>query len=147
MVQTRKARKNDAKSIIKLLIELGRPIPKKNEIRHFSNVVNHYITDSDKSMFVALDDSKIIGMVSIIFLPRLNQNREEVWIPVLIITKKYQKHGIGTLLLKKCLDIAEKKNCYRIDWSQDYQEKILTSFTKISKSNLLHYRLKRESSR
>jgi len=114
MVQTRKARKNDAKSIIKLLIELGRPVPKKNEIRHFSNVVNHYITDSDKSMFVALDDAKIFGMVSIIFLPRLNQNREEVWIPDLIITKKYQKHGIGTLLLKKCLDIAEKKNCYRI---------------------------------
>ena len=114
MVQTRKARKNDVKSIIKLLIELGRPIPKKNETRHFSNVVNHYITDSDKSMFVALDDSKIIGMVSIIFLPRLNQNREEVWIPDLIITKKYQKHGIGASLLKKCLDIAEKKNCYRI---------------------------------
>ena len=81
MVQTRKARKNDAKSIIKLLIELGRPIPKKNETRPFSNVVNHYITDSDKSMFVALDDSKIVGMVSIIFLPRLNQNREEAWIP------------------------------------------------------------------
>ena len=114
MVQTRKARKNDVKSIIKLLIELGRPVPKKNEIRHFSNVVNHYITDSDKSMFVALDDSKIVGMVSIIFLPRLNQNREEAWIPDLIINKKYQKHGIGTSLLKKCLDIAEKKNCYRI---------------------------------
>ncbi|NWJ68431.1 GNAT family N-acetyltransferase [Marine Group I thaumarchaeote] len=114
MVQTRKARKNDVKSIIKLLIELGRPIPKKNETRHFSNVVNHYITDSDKSMFVALDDSKIIGMVSIIFLPRLNQNREEAWIPDLIINKKYQKHGIGTSLLKKCLGIAEKKNCYRI---------------------------------
>ena len=37
MVQTRKARKNDVKSIIKLLIELGRPIPKKNETRPFSN--------------------------------------------------------------------------------------------------------------
>jgi len=109
VVQTRKARKNDAKSIIKLLIELGRPIPKKNEIRHFSNVVNHYITDSDKSMFVALDDSKIVGMVSIIFLPRLNQNREEAWIPDLIINKKYQKHGIGTSLLKKCLEHRREK--------------------------------------
>jgi len=146
VVQTRKARKNDAKSIIKLLIELGRPIPKKNEIRHFSNVVNHYITDSDKSMFVALDDSKIVGMVSIIFLPRLNQNREEAWIPDLIINKKYQKHGIGTSLLKKCLASQRKRIVIVLDWSQDYQEKLLTSFTKISKSNLLHYRLKRESS-
>jgi len=44
------------------------------------------------------------------------------------------------------LALQRKRIAIVLDWSQDYQEKILTSFTKISKSSLLHYRLKKESS-
>lgn len=110
----RGARVEDANSIIELLVELGRPEPKQKEIKQFAKVVQKYISDKDKTILVAEIDSKIVGMISLVFLPRLNRTRPEAWVPDLIVNQEYRDRGIGKGLLMKCITMARKKKCWRI---------------------------------
>jgi ribosomal protein S18 acetylase RimI-like enzyme len=111
----RKAVSKDAHIILELLYELGRPRPKDDsDVETFERQIKQYITDADKQILVAEQDSRIVGMVSILFLRRLNRNKPEMYIPELIVTKDKQSQGIGNKLISNCIAIAKKKNCYRI---------------------------------
>ena len=112
----REAFKKDIQVILELLYELGRPKPQQDsDVETFRNLVTKYLLDSDKKILVAvLDDIKIIGMVSIIFLPRLNRSTLEMYIPELVVLDKYHNKGIGKKLINSCLSFAKEKKCYRI---------------------------------
>jgi GNAT superfamily N-acetyltransferase len=110
----RKATMKDAARIIELLAELGRPEPKQNEIKHFAEVIQNYISEKDKTILVAEVDSKVIGIISLVFLPRLNRSRPEAWVPDFIVDQEYRNKGIGRELLKRCVHLARKKKCWRI---------------------------------
>lgn len=113
----RKARMKDADRIIELLSELGRPKPKNEmEIKHFAKTVQNYISQKDNMMMilVAEIDSKVVGLVSLVFLPRLNRATLEAWIPDLVVDQEYRNRGIGKELLKKCMVISRRKKCWRI---------------------------------
>jgi DNA-binding MltR family transcriptional regulator len=79
-IDVREASSNDISIILELLYELGRPKPQKDsDIESFRKLVKKYITDFDKKIILAqLDDAEIIAMISVIFLPRLNQNSLEL---------------------------------------------------------------------
>ena len=57
---------------------------------------------------------KIVGMVSLMFLPRLNQTNVELYIPELVVLEEYQGQGIGRKLIESCISIAKKEKCHRI---------------------------------
>jgi ribosomal protein S18 acetylase RimI-like enzyme len=115
-VKIRSASKNDIPIILGLLYELGRPKPKKNsDVDVFRDLVKKYISDSDKKILVAYhEDIEIIGMVSIMFLSRLNQVNYEMYIPELIVLEKYQNQGIGKKLINACVTLAKEKKSHRI---------------------------------
>jgi ribosomal protein S18 acetylase RimI-like enzyme len=112
-LHVRNAKKNDIPIILGLLYELGRPKPKDDsDLDSFRTLVKRQISDSDKTILLAeSDDVNVVGMTSIIFLPRLNQAFPEMYIPELIVTKKYQRKGIGTSLVNACILLAKEKNC------------------------------------
>ncbi len=110
----RKATMKDAARIIELLIELGRPKPKQNEVKQFAAAIRKYISDKDKTILVAEIDSKVIGIMSLVFLPRLNRIGQEAWVPDFIIDREHRDRGIGRELLNRCKLIARKRNCWRI---------------------------------
>ena len=112
----RPAKKNDIPLILGLLYELGRPKPEKDsDVDTFRNLVKKQISDSDKTILVAeSNDVNVVGMVSVIFLPRLNQIKYEMYIPELIVTEKHQKKGIGTKLIEACISLAKDNKCYQI---------------------------------
>ncbi len=91
----RAAMGKDISGILLLLYELGRPKPYDSDVDTFEKLVTHYITDSDKQILVAVDESKIVGMISMMFLSRLNRTTHEMYIPELVVLKKYQNQGIG----------------------------------------------------
>lgn len=68
----------------------------------------------NRSILLAIIDSRIIGLVSYVLLDRLNQRSMEFWIPDLIVSEEYRDQGIGKLLIQKCESIAQKEKCYRI---------------------------------
>ena len=112
----REATTKDIPIILGLLCDLGRPKPQKDsDVETFRKLVSKYVKDSDKTILVAeLDDMKIIGMVSVIYLPRLNQSTLEMYIPELVVLQKYQNHGIGKKLINSCITLAKEKKCHRI---------------------------------
>lgn len=124
-VTIRAASKHDIPVILGLLYHLGRPKPQKDsDVETFRKLVTKYLKDSDKIILVAeLDDLKIVGMTSAVFLPRLNQNTLEMYIPELVVLEKYQNHGTGKKLVNSCIDLAKEKKCHRIRLESGNQRK------------------------
>jgi len=110
----REAIEQDISDILLLLYDLGRPKPKNSDTDTFENLVTQYIIDSDKQILVAVDEMKIVGMISMIFLPRLNQITFEMYVPELIVLKKYHNRGIGTKLINYCITISKEKKYHRL---------------------------------
>jgi len=110
----RDAIKQDISDILLLLYELGRPKPLDSDMDTFENLVTQYITNLDKQILVAIDESKIVGMISMMFLPRLNRTTHEMYIPELVVLKKYQNQGIGKKLINYCITISKDKKYHRI---------------------------------
>jgi GNAT superfamily N-acetyltransferase len=126
-----KASKKDTQIILDLLYELQRPQPKNDkDLKIFKNKIKDYFSDPKKKIFVAKRGSSVVGVVSIIFLNRLNQSRLEMYIPELVVAKKFRKLGIGKKLMQYCIDLAKKKNCYRIRLESGNQRKDSHAFYK-----------------
>ena len=107
---------DDIPLLLELLYELGRPKPQKdNELENFTQLLKNHINDNDKKILVAkIDDSKIVGLISLVFLPRLNQKTLELYVPELIVSQNYQSQGIGTKLINFSIELGKEKKCHRI---------------------------------
>lgn len=111
----RKSTENDIPSILNLLYELERPKPlDEDEVKIFKTKIQNYFSDSDKSVLVAEQEKSVVGIVSIVYLQRLNRAKFEMYIPELIVTEKLRNSGIGKKLIQHCIVLAKEKNCYRI---------------------------------
>ena len=121
----KKASDKDIPNILGLLYELGRPKPQKDsDVDAFRKLVKKYLKDSDKQILLAVrNEIEIVGMVSIVFLPRLNRINFEMYIPELIVLEKYQKQGIGKKMINSCIALAKEKKCYRIRLESGNQRK------------------------
>ena len=73
-----------------------------------------YLKDKDKKIFLATLDSKTVGLVSMIFMSRLNKSKLELYIPELVVLESHRNMGIGKSLVDFCIKMAQKKNCFRI---------------------------------
>jgi GNAT superfamily N-acetyltransferase len=107
---------DDIPLLLELLYELGRPKPQNgDELKKFEKLLKNYIQENDKKILVAqINDSKIIGMISMIFSSRLNQNTLEMYIPELIVSKNYHFKGIGKKLINSSIEFGREKKCHRI---------------------------------
>jgi len=114
-ISIKKATEKDIPIILELLYELERPVPiDDKEIKIFRNKIKDYFSDPQKLILLAKKDFKPVGLVSMIFLRRLNRVKLEMYIPELIVTKELRNSGIGKKLIQHCLILAKKKDCYRI---------------------------------
>ena len=107
---------DDIPLILELLYELGRQKPQKDsELEKFKKLLKNYMQEDDKKILVAQDnDSKIIGMISIVFLSRLNQNTLEMYVPELIVSQNYRSKGIGKKLIDSSIEFGKEKKCHRM---------------------------------
>jgi len=107
---------DDIPLILELLYELGRQKPQKDsESEKFKKLLKNYMQEDDKKILVAQDnDSKIIGMISMVFLSRLNQNTLEMYVPELIVSQNYRSKGIGKKLINSSIEFGKEKKCHRI---------------------------------
>ena len=117
----RKAIYKDIPVILELLYYLGRPKSQNNlDSQSFANMIKQYIENSDKEILVALYCDIVIGMVSMMYLTRLNHKTPELYIPELIVSQYNQKQGVGNRLISECISIAYEKNCHRIRLESGY---------------------------
>ena len=107
---------DDIPSLLELLCELGRPKSQTDsELEKFEKLLKNYMREDDKKILIAqINDSKIIGMISMVFLSRLNQNTLEMYIPELIVSQNYHSNGIGKKLINSSIEFGKEKKCHRI---------------------------------
>jgi ribosomal protein S18 acetylase RimI-like enzyme len=107
---------DDIPSLLELLYELGRPkLQQDSDSEKFEKLLKNYIQENDKKILVAqINNSEIIGMISMVFLPRLNQNTLELYIPELIISQNYRSKGIGKKLINFSINLGKEKKCHRM---------------------------------
>lgn len=114
-MKVRQAVSSDVSSIIKLLEELGRPkATSKSDKTKFARLVRKYMNGNNTMILVAEYNHDIIGMTSLVFVSRLNQTRQELWIPDMIVSRYHQSKGVGKALAKRFTKIAKENNCFRI---------------------------------
>jgi GNAT superfamily N-acetyltransferase len=115
-ITIRESTYDDIPSLLELLDELGRPKPQKdNDLEKFTALLKNYMQEDDKKILVAqIDNSKIIGMISMVFLSRLNQNTSEMYVPELIVSQNYHSKGIGKKLINFSIELGKEKKCHRI---------------------------------
>ena len=130
-LKIRKANKKDVNEILNLLYSLQRPKPKTSlENLAFRKQIFKYIGDNDKKIIVAAYGSQIVGLVSIILLPRLNRTKLELYVPEIIVTENHRGIGIGKSLIDSCIEIAKKEKCFRIRLESGNQRKDAHKFYK-----------------
>ena len=100
-ITIRESTYDDIPSLLELLYELERPKPQNdNELAKFTKLLENYMQEDNKKILVAqIKNSKIIGMISIIFLSRLNQNTFDMYVPELIFSHNYNFKGIDKKLI------------------------------------------------
>ncbi|TBR09999.1 MAG: GNAT family N-acetyltransferase [Candidatus Nitrosotenuis sp.] len=130
-IKIRKASKKDLDEILNLLYQLQRPRPKtSSEHTAFRKRIFQYLDENDKKIIVSECNSKIIGLVSIMLLPRLNRTKLELYIPELVVSEDHRGLGVGKSLIKSCVNIAKKKKCFRIRLESGNQRKDAHQFYK-----------------
>ncbi|EPA05547.1 GNAT family N-acetyltransferase [Candidatus Nitrosarchaeum limnium] len=130
-VSVRRAQDKDVKDILEILYELERPKPiDSNELKIFKNKIDDYLADPQKEILVAKENSKIIGVASIVFIRRLNRAKLEMYIPELVVSKEFRNQGIGEKLIQHCTELSKKKKCYRIRLESGNQRKDSHKFYK-----------------
>lgn len=113
-LKIRKATKKDINEILSLLYQLQRPKPKtSSENLALRKRIYQYLNEKDKKIVVA-EDSKIVGVISMMLLPRLNRTKLELYVPELVVLENHRGLGIGKSLMESCVKIAKKKKCFRI---------------------------------
>ena len=107
---------DDIPSLLELLYELERPKPQNdNELAKFTKLLENYMQEDNKKILVAqIKNSKIVGMISMIFLSRLNQNTLEMYVPELIVLQNYHSKGIGKKLINFSIELGKEKKCHRM---------------------------------
>ena len=106
----------DIPDILMLLYELGRPRPKaKSDEATFEDLIRRYISDDGKRILVAQNaDAKVVGVLSMMLLLRLNQRSLEMYVPELVVHERFRGLNIGRLLVDRCIQIALQNGCHRI---------------------------------
>ncbi|MDP3948244.1 MAG: GNAT family N-acetyltransferase [bacterium] len=98
----RKAKKSDLEKILKLIsygVKSGKVLtrPRSDILQNIGN------------FFVCIENNEVIGCVSLdIYSPKLAEIRS------LVVDSKYQRKGIGSLLVKVCLMEAKKAGIFEI---------------------------------
>lgn len=130
-VKIRNANRKDVDEILLLLYQLQRPRPKtSSEKIKFARLVSKYLVEKDKKIIVAKDGAIVVGLASIVFLPRLNRSKTELYIPELVVSEGYRGRGVGKSLIDSCIKIAKKKKCFRIRLESGNQRKASHRFYK-----------------
>ena len=114
-IRLRKANRKDIDEILNLLYQLQRPRPRtSSEYTAFRKRISQYLGEKDKRIIVSERDSKIVGLVSMVLLPRLNRTKLELYIPELVVSENHRGSGVGKSLIESCISMAKKKKCFRI---------------------------------
>lgn len=110
-MQIRPAEENDIEGILPLLTQIYRvQLLPKNARQTLIELLNSENCD----VFVADDDGQIVGTGTIFYLRNAGHGKPFAFLEGIVVDDGMRDKGIGTALSKFAIDLARRKNCYKI---------------------------------
>lgn len=112
-IKLRELNKEDYNSFIKVLSNLT----KVGDIseREFIERLNLIKEKKDYIILVAEKDNKVVGSGTLFIEYKfIHSLALKAHIEDIVVDKEYQGHGIGKQIVKKLIEIAKEKKCYKI---------------------------------
>ena len=107
-IMIRKLELKDLEEVFKLLDEL---YENKMEYSIFIEKYKEYLKDNNFYGIVAVEDSKVVGVLISRIINRLAKKKNILFIDDLIVNGKYRNTGIGKLLIQDATNYAMSKDC------------------------------------
>ena len=110
-MQIAKAKEADIQGILALQTQIYRVdslAPKADEF------LKNQLKDDCCDVLVAKNAEKIAGTATIYYIKVAARARPYALLEGLVVDKKQRHHGIGSKLFKECVEVAKRKNCYKM---------------------------------
>jgi GNAT superfamily N-acetyltransferase len=111
MVEIKTATIQDAKALSELLVQLGY----KNDVKFIQNHMERFLNQENDILFVAMEDQKVVGFISIHFIPQIALEGDFCRISYFSVNSENRNNGIGNLLESHAVKIAKERKCDRIE--------------------------------
>lgn len=136
MITVRKAKIGDETAIFQLIKELAIYEKAPQEVSNtIPELRKHLFKDMLCSAIVASKDDKVIGF-ALYYTSYSTWKGKCLYLEDFFVKEEYRKLGVGSMLFKDIIKIAEKSNSKRLDWQVlDWNEPAI-SFYKKQKSEL-----------
>lgn len=113
----RRANKEDAFAIGRLLEQLNYPVEKEFITDQLTRLLKH----DDHLILVYELENEIVGFLSAHFIPQIALDGDFTIISYFAVDKSFRSRGIGKALEETCVSIAKEKNCDRIQVHCNYK--------------------------
>lgn len=111
-MKIRKIILNDLDDVFKLLNQLY-----ENKIKYekFKEIYKIKLEDKNSYYIVAIENDKIIGVLTSELQTKLHRAKKQSFIEDLIVDENYRNRGIGKALLQNAIDYAKENDCEVIE--------------------------------
>ena len=114
-VTVRAATLQDFNAVTSLLEELGRPqvlgTPREGAAR---DRYQRWLEAPDLEAWVAEIDGSVVGFIDLTFVPRLNFDGPQAWVPDLIVRDTARSRGAGAALLARAETAARDREAFAL---------------------------------
>ncbi|MBV9213384.1 MAG: GNAT family N-acetyltransferase [Actinobacteria bacterium] len=118
----RAARGDDFEAVTGLLERLGRARVTPETRDHCEALFRQQVVDPNSHHMVAVDaEGEVVAFCSLHFRPRLNQVREDAWIPDLVVREASRREGIGAAMLAEAEQRAAARGCRVLTLESGYE--------------------------
>jgi len=117
-IKIRKARRSDSKAILKLITELAE-FEKLNPPDRSANkrlIKEAFSKNPSFRILLAEEKKEVIGYAFYFFTYSSFLARKTLYLEDIFISDKYRNKGVGKLIFKRLIRLAEKSDCGRMEW-------------------------------
>ena len=108
LIKLEKKHLSDVYNLLYLNISKFKPVKSK-----FNLIWNKLSKQKNNYFIVVIDNRKLIGFGNLNIVIKVRGSWQGI-IEDIVVKKEFQKKGIGKLLVKRLIEIAKKKNCYKV---------------------------------
>ncbi|OGD83052.1 hypothetical protein A2165_00585 [Candidatus Curtissbacteria bacterium RBG_13_40_7] len=124
-MQIQLANKKDLDGILALQDQIYRVKELHSEAK---KILTDLISADHCDIVVAKDKDNIIGSTFLFYMPIPAHGRPYCFLEGMVVDKKFRGKGIGSNLLKKALEVARQKHCYKMIFTSGFDRKEIHNF-------------------
>ncbi|OQB59663.1 MAG: putative acetyltransferase [Bacteroidetes bacterium ADurb.Bin141] len=108
-------RENELKDLLELYKQLNKDDPELEENEELATLWKGILGNPNQHYLVAEADGKIVSSCVLVIIDNLTRGARPYGLIENVVThEEYRKKGYGTRLLKRALEIAQHKGCYKV---------------------------------